>query len=88
MFYVLTERERTRLCKVCASRCVSSFQASISDARQPSMQSSVVCDNLGDLQRGQLVNSEAIQALSGTITHMTSVISMNTVNLVAVTETC
>ena len=58
------------LCKL-----MCSFEAPISDDRQPSMQSAAVCDTLGDLQRGQSVNSEAIQALSGTITHITSVMS-------------
>ena len=58
------------LCKL-----MCSFEAPISDDRQPSMQSAAVCDTLGDLQRGQSVNSEAIQAISGTITHITSVMS-------------
>ena len=58
------------LCKL-----MCSFEAPISDDRQPSMQSAAVCDTLGDLQRGQSVNSEAIQALSGTITHITYVMS-------------
>ena len=58
------------LCKL-----VCSFEAPTSDDRQPSMQSAAVCDTLGDLQRGQSVNSEAIRALSGTITHITSVMS-------------
>ena len=58
------------LCKL-----MLSSEAPISDDRQPSMQSAAVCDTLGDLQRGQSVNSEAIQAISGTITHITSVMS-------------
>ena len=58
------------LCKL-----MCSFEAPIPDDRQPSMQSAAVCDTLGDLQRGQSVNSEAIQALSGTINHITSVMS-------------
>ena len=58
------------LCKL-----MCSFEAPISDDRQPSMQSAAVCDTLGDLQRGQSVNSEATQALSGKITHITSVMS-------------
>ncbi len=42
---------------------------------QPSMQSSEVHEAFESLKLGQTVNSEAIQAISGTISHLTSVIA-------------
>ena len=59
--------------KLCKLICL--FDLPTPDARQSSMQSNVFNETLGDLQQGQLVNSEAIQALSETITHITSVMS-------------
>ena len=51
------------------------FDPSTLDARQSSMQSTGVYETLEGLQEGQLVNSEAIQALSETVTCITSVMS-------------
>ena len=59
--------------RLCELMC--SFEAPISDTRQPSVQSSVVCETLVDLQQGQLVNLKEIQALPGTIAHITSMMS-------------
>lgn len=52
-----------------------SLEKPMSDASQSSVQSPVVCEDFVDLQRGQIVNSEAIRCLSETIVHITSVIS-------------
>lgn len=59
--------------KLCGLIC--SLKEPMLDARRSSMQLPVARETLEDLQQGQLVNSEAIQALSGTITHIASVMS-------------
>ena len=59
--------------KLCRLMCP--FEQPKSDAQQSSIESTDVSESLGDLQQGQLVNSEEIQALSEAITHITSVTS-------------
>ena len=56
-------------------RLICFFDLPTPDTRQSSMQSNVFNETLGDLQQGRPVNSEAIQTLSETITHITSVMS-------------
>ena len=63
------------LCKQICKLDEVNLETPISDARQSSKQSSDNCDDLQSLKLGQLVNTEAIQALSGSISHITSVIS-------------
>lgn len=63
------------LCKQICKLDEVNLETPISDARQSSKQSSDDCDDLLSIKLGQLVNTEAIQALSGSISHITSVIS-------------
>ena len=63
------------LCKQICKLDEVNLETPISDARQSSKQSSDDCDDLLSIKLGQLVNTEAIQALLGSISHITSVIS-------------
>lgn len=63
------------LCKQMCKCDEVGLETPILDAGQSSVQSSDVCEAFESLKLGQSVNSEAIQALSGTIYHLTSVIA-------------
>lgn len=63
------------LCKQICKLDEDNLESPISDARQSSMKSSDICEEFENLKFGQLVNTEAIQALSGSISHITYVMS-------------